>query len=87
MAFPANPIYIFGVAITKSDTVNILCPPNRTLCDAIYVGGTGDIAVVPQDGIPYVLTGALTGTIIPVAAKRVNSTSTSATNLIALFSV
>jgi hypothetical protein len=88
---PSNIIgsYDRAVAITKSDTVNIAPPAGRVppCCDAIYVGGSGDIAVVFSNDQAVTFIGALAGTIIPVAAKRVNSANTSATDLLALFNV
>jgi hypothetical protein len=87
MAMSSNPSYNIGVPITKSDTVNFVGPDGRVLCDAIYVGGGGDIVIVGQNGNTFTLIGAIAGTIIPVAAMRVNSGSTSATDLVALYSV
>jgi hypothetical protein len=87
MATKTNPGYNSGIAITKSDTVDITCPHGRDVTDAIYVGGGGDINCVDEGGGTYLLVGALAGTIIPVAIRRVNSASTSATDLVALFSV
>ena len=83
--FPWN----YGVAITKSDTVNLVPPtgvsPLRRCCDGIYVGGTGDIAWVNECDSVVVLKGAIAGHMYPIRAKRVNSTDTSATDLVALY--
>ncbi len=87
MATKTNPGYNHGVAITKSDTADITCPHGIDVTDAIYVGGGGDINCVDEGGNTYLLIGAIAGTIIPVAVRRVNSASTSATDLVALFSV
>ena len=76
------PPYNRGKAITKSDTVNFEFGP----CEAIYVGGTGgDIVVVWQDDSTSTFTGVVAGAVYPYAAKRVNSGSTTATGLIALY--
>lgn len=87
MALFSNASYNTGVAITTSDTDNIVCPSGLVVTDAIYVGAGGDIVVVQQDGNTYTLVGAIAGTIIPVRAKRINQTNTTASNLVALFSV
>jgi len=82
--------YNFASAITLSDTVNILVPSQRspsTTCDAIYVGSGGGIVAVLQNDATVTLAGAVTGTIIPIAVKRVNSTSTTASSLVALFNI
>lgn len=67
-------------AISKSDTVN------ETLAfRAIYVGGDGNIAVVPLDGgTAVVFTGLTAGTILPVRGIRVDSTDTTATAMVGL---
>lgn len=67
------------VAITPSDTVNFAAPAR-----GIYVGGSGNIVVVDLQGNAVTLVGAVAGTILQVAALRVNATSTTATNLVAL---
>lgn len=87
MAQITNPSYNLGLAITTSDTVSFGCPNGRVVSDAIYVGVTGDIVVVPQNGTAYTLKGAIAGTILPIQAKRINQTNTTATDLVALFSV
>jgi len=88
---PSNVIgsYNLFVAITKSDTVNIVVPfPKKpAVTDAIYVGASGDIAAVMENGTAVTLASAIAGTIIPIAVKRVNSTLTTADNLVALYSV
>lgn len=75
-----------AVAITKSDTVNIPGPDNRLTCDTIYCGGAGVVRVVFQDGstADYTVTA---GTTLFVNAKRVNSTGTDATLLIAQYQI
>lgn len=78
----ANPQYNKGVAITKSDTDNFA----DGLCDAIYVGGAGVVVVVFQDGSTASFT-CIAGQVLPVRAKRVNSTNTTATLMIALYQV
>lgn len=70
-----------AVAITPSDTVNFT---NGT-CRGIYVGGAGNVVIVPPEGSAVTFTGALAGSVIPMNAIRVNSTSTTATNLVAIY--
>lgn len=80
------PRYSKAVAITKSDTVDFADPqaPHRC-CDAIYVGGAGTLVVVLEDNTAITFAGALAGTIYPFRARRVNSTSTTATSMVALY--
>lgn len=74
--------YNVCLAITKSDSVNF----PQGLCDAIYIGGAGVVVVVMQDDSTASFT-CVAGQILPVRAKRVNSTSTTATLMIALYKV
>ncbi len=82
----AQPAVIFdkGMDITKSDTVNILGP--KPLTDAVYVGGAGIVVAVWQDDTTSAFT-AVAGEILPIACKRVNSTTTSATLMVALYQI
>lgn len=51
---------------------------------ALYIGSTGDVAVVGLDDAVAVFVGVPTGAILPVVGKRVNDTDTSATSIVAL---
>lgn len=66
-----------GAVITPSDTVNFVEP-----CEAIYVGAVGDVTVVLPGNQGNLLFSAVpAGTTIPIKAKRVNATGTTATGL------
>jgi len=67
-------------AITPSDTVDL---PRVT--DAILVGSTGNVAAVMQNNVAVTLTALAAGTVLPIAARRVNAAGTTATGLIALY--
>jgi hypothetical protein len=70
-----------ALAITTSDTVDL----PLGLCDAVYVGGAGNIAGVLENGKAVTFSGALAGHVLPFKFSRINSTSTTATNLVALY--
>lgn len=53
--------------------------------DALYIGGAGDVAVVLPGGTAITFAGVAAGTVLPVRAIRINSTNTTATNMVALF--
>lgn len=74
--------YNNAVAITKSDTINFVNGP----CDAIYVGGAGIVVVVFETGAVVNFT-CVAGQLLPVRAIRVNSTTTSATLMNAMYQV
>jgi hypothetical protein len=70
-----------AVAITKSDSTNLTTSCIR----AIYVGGTGDVAVIGLNGTVAVTFSAVpAGTILPIMPSKVMSTNTTATLLIGL---
>ena len=68
-----------AVAITPHNSTNF----EFGLCSAIWVGGAGNVVAVLQDDT-VVTFGAAVGSVIPIRAKRVNSTNTTATLLVAL---
>lgn len=69
-----------AVAITPSDVTDL-----TDVCRGVYVGGPGNIAAVMLTGEVVTFVGAVAGSVIPVRVKRVNSTNTTATNLVALY--
>jgi len=96
MPTPPKSLDLLGNAWAPSQDCEAITPSDqdtegtnfRKQSRGIYVGGAGDVVVVqatPKDGEKTVLFSAVpAGTILPVVAKRVNSTNTTATNLVAL---
>jgi hypothetical protein len=78
--------YNFALAITKSDTVNFPLGVNGGLCDAIYVGGAGIVVAVLQNDATVAFT-CIAGQTLLIKAKRVNSTTTTATVMVAMYYV
>lgn len=68
-----------GFAITPSNTVNFTANAR-----SVYVGVGGTVVLVTPLGTVLTFVGVVAGTILPVAAKRINATSTTATNMIGL---
>lgn len=67
-------------AITKHDT-NELAYVTR----GIWVGGAGNIAILAVDDSDAVtLVGVAAGTLIPIRAKKVMSTNTTATSIVGI---
>jgi hypothetical protein len=85
---PAIQTQPYNVArlITKSDTVNLPTNLNGGVCDAIYVGGAGIVVAVLPDDTTAAFT-CVAGQTVPIRAKRVNSTTTTATLMNALYIV
>lgn len=73
-------------AITPSDSVDLVAahgmpsPPR-----GIYVGGAGNLVAVDDAGAAVTFTGVAAGTTLPIRPDRINSTSTTATALVALY--
>ena len=70
-------------AVTASDTVNF----TQGVARAIYVGGAGNMVCVLESGTAITFTGVLAGVVYPIRCKRINSTSTTATLMIALYDI
>lgn len=71
-----------AAAVTPSDITDL-----PTYAKALYVGTTGNIALVPRfaqtdAGVTFV--GVTAGSILPVQCRRVLATGTTATNIVAL---
>lgn len=82
-----------SVLITKSDTVNFdgstyaaNAATKAISADAIFVGGAGVVVAVFEDGTTGAFT-VLAGTLLPIECIRVNSTTTTATLMNALYQV
>lgn len=68
-----------GFAITPSDATNFARETR-----GIYVGTTGNVVVVFPDTTTVTFSSVPAGAILPVRAIRVNSTNTTASNLVGL---
>jgi hypothetical protein len=85
-----NDYYSRAVAITKSDTVNYdgtttaSAATKAIPADAIYVGGAGIVVAIFEDGSAVNFT-ATAGQILPIKTIRVNSGTTTATLMAALY--
>ena len=71
---------VFGFNIAPSDVQYLPFVPR-----AIYVGGSGDVAIMMPGGDIVLLTGAVQGSVLPVRAIKVFFTGTTATNLVGLY--
>lgn len=84
MAIPLNAItqaFRTAVSVTPNDGADLATTNAR-----IYVGGAGNVAVdVSGTGTNVVFAGVPAGTILPISVDKVYSTSTTATNIVALY--
>jgi hypothetical protein len=80
LPFPTTPDSVAQqcIAITPADSD--LAAQVR----ALYIGGSGDVKITDPQGNAVTFANAQAGSILPVMAKRVWSTGTSATNIIGL---
>lgn len=68
-------------AVTPHDSTDITDGP----CDALWVGVGGDVVVVPQNGSAVTFKNVPSGFLLLTKTKRVNATSTTATDIVALY--
>lgn len=69
-----------AVAVTPSDSTNFAFEAK-----ALFVGTAGNVVVVMRDGVACTFTNVQAGQILPVRCTRVNSTNTTASNIVALY--
>ena len=78
-AHGSDPAY-YAAGITASDSVDLANPVR-----AIYVGGAGSVVITTVAGTDVTFSGLPAGMILPVRAKRVKATGTTATGLVGLW--
>jgi hypothetical protein len=69
-----------AAAVTPSDSAQI-----SPVARALYVGGSGDIKLVTEEGTTVTFQDIVAGSLLPVKATKVFATDTTATNIVALF--
>ncbi|MBY5821473.1 hypothetical protein [Rhizobium leguminosarum] len=67
-------------AITPHDSTDL-----TYVTRAIFVGGAGNLVAVDEQNNAVTFTGVTAGSVLPIRVRRVNSTSTTATALVALW--
>lgn len=67
-------------AVTTSDTVDL-----PEVARALYVGTGGDIVVVTRDGVAVTYKNFPSGGYLSTNVRRVNATTTTATDIVALY--
>lgn len=73
-----NPLTLFE-AVVKSDSA---AADQTFICRALYVGVSGDVVGVLSNSTTITLTALAAGIWHPVRFRRINSTSTTATNMV-----
>ncbi len=68
------------LAVTPDDNTDL-----SEVSRALYIGGTGDVAVQMKDGSTGTFVGVPGGIMLPLRASRVLATGTTATNILAVF--
>lgn len=72
--------YSMAVAVTPSDATNF----TDGACHALYIGGAGAVVAVMR-GVAITFAAVPVGTVLKIRATRINSTGTTATNIVALY--
>jgi len=79
----------YAIAISLSDSTNIDFNGKAAATRGLYVGSGGDISVeMIGDGLAdatVIFVAVPTGTLLPVSITRVNNTSTTASDLVAIW--
>lgn len=69
-------------AVTPHDTNKLA----GGTCDALYVGGAGDLVLIGEDGVSATFSDVFAGQVYPFGASIVMASGTTATGIIALYS-
>lgn len=73
-------------SVTPSDTVGLpVQVEGQEICPLLYIGGAGDVAVETAGGDTVTFVGLLAGSFFPVHVRKVKSTGTTATNIVAVW--
>lgn len=83
--FPLNNYNSF-VAVAPDDNRTLVTLTHKK-AHAIYVGTSGDLVLVGSDGTQATFKSVPSGTLLPIHAVQVRLTGTTATNIVALYSV
>ena len=70
-----------AAAVTPNNDSDL---PNG-ICRALYIGGGGNVVLDTANNTSLTFAGLQAGTILPLNVRRVRSTSTTATSIIALY--
>lgn len=74
--------FVSAAAVTPSDSADL--PGGMTR--GLYIGGSGNaVLILANDSAAVTFTGLVAGSVLMVRAKRVKSTSTTATSIVALY--
>lgn len=71
---------VLATAVTPSDSADLGFKTR-----GLYIGVGGDVNVDMTNGDTVLFKGASAGSILPISVRRVRSTSTTATNIVALY--
>lgn len=67
-------------AVTPHDSTNLAHPAR-----ALYVGTAGNVVAVSDSDVAVTFVGVQAGSVLPIRCKRVNSTNTTASDIVALY--
>ena len=60
-------------------------PFTNGVCRSLYIGGAGNASLLMPDNSTVIFSALAAGTVLPVRASQVNTTGTTATDIVALF--
>jgi hypothetical protein len=78
---PVTSSAVLATAVTPHDTNDLA----GGLTKGIYIGGSGDLKVTFENGSSATFTALSAGVIHPIAAKKIQATGTTATNILAVY--
>ena len=76
MTYPARNLEV----VTKSDTTKLF-----RVSRALWIGTAGNISVLTAGGQTITISNIQNGTLLPIQVQRVNSTSTTASDMVSFY--
>lgn len=74
-----------AVTVTPSDTLDLTFPSGVYGTKYLYVGVAGDVSITTASGDDVVLKALAAGVFHPISVRRIKNTSTTATNMLAVY--
>ncbi len=74
-----------SITVTASDTADLVFPSGTNRTRGVLVGVSGNLNVIMADGTTALLKAVTAGVVHPLSVKRIKATSTTATDIVALY--
>lgn len=85
MPFLNDPSASRALAVTPSDSLDLIAPVGVNGTKYLYLGVTGDVSAITSGGDTVTFIGLAGGVFHPISVRRVRATGTTATGILAVY--